>query len=175
MQVDILDLEDGSSKVIDSSKVDRLIKIKLEPKESILLYFRKGKKRPSKEDKYEKYPLELIDVYFNDAKEKEISAHKNNIHNFDGKITLTYRFDLDELPSKVKLKLDGVKDFASVYCNDKYIDTRLWEPYEFDITSPLKLKENIIKIEVYNVKANSFEKLDLDCGLLNQPYLLIKK
>ena len=175
MQVDKLDLEDGSNKVIASSKADRLIKIKLEPKESILLYFRKGKKKPNKEDKYEKYPLELMDAYFNDIKEKEISAHKNNIHNFDGKVTLTYRFALGELPSKVKLKLGGVKDFASVYCNDKYIDTRLWEPYEFDITPPLKSNENIIKIEIYNVKANSFERLDLDCGLLNEPYLLIKK
>ncbi len=36
MQVDKLDLEDGSNKVIASSKIDRLIKIKLEPKESIL-------------------------------------------------------------------------------------------------------------------------------------------
>lgn len=175
IQVEQYDLETGMVNVLFAKGKERTVKLKLHPKQSILLSFRKGKDKPIKKMKYEKMPLILDEVFFNDKKEKEISAHKNNIHNFDGKAVLTYKFALEKLPSKAKIAFSKVYDFASLYCNDKYVATRLWQPYEFDITSFLKNEENVIRIEISSVKANAYENKDLDCGLDSSPYLLIRK
>ena len=158
-----------------SRNKNRNVKLTLFPKQSILLCFRKGKDKAIKKEEFEKMPLNLLSSYFKNEEEKEISAHKNNIKNFDGTATLTYKFNLDKLPTKAKVAFFKAYDFASIYCNDKYVDTRLWQPFEFDITSFLKLGENIVRIEISNVKGNAYEKLDLDCGLSSSPYLLIKK
>lgn len=174
-QVEKWEAEDGTVKVLASAKNDRVVKLPMDGKESLLLRFHKGQEKSAKKEAFEKYPLVLRGVSFNGVAKVETTAHKNGIHHFDGKVALTYQVDLSEVPSEAKIELSGVKDFASLSCNGSYVDTRLWGPFEFEVTSYLKAGENLIEIEVQNVKANAFDNADFDCGLENPPCLLIGK
>ena len=167
--------EDGSVKVLASARKDRNVKIPMEAKESILLSISTGEEKAAKEEDFEEYPLVLREVSFNGEKGCEISAHKNGIHHFDGKVALVYQVDLAQLPHQAKIRLDGVKDFASLSCNGAYVDARLWAPFEFDVMPYLKAGENLFQIEISNVKANAFDNADFDCGLENPPCFLIGK
>ncbi len=176
IEVEQFDLETGTTRVLFASKnKKRNVKLTLSSKQSILLCFKKGKDKAIKKEKFEKLPLTFVSSYFNKKEEKDISAHKNNIKNFDGKASLSYKFYLEKLPSKIKVAFSNATDFASIYCNDKYVQTRLWQPFEFDITPYCRQGENFIRIDIENVKGNAYEGLDLDCGLASAPYLLIKK
>ncbi len=165
--------EDGTVKVLAFAKKERIVKIPLGAKGSLLLSFAKGRAKALRKETFVEYPLVLQEASFNGVKGSGISAHENGIHHFDGKVVLTYAANLPELPPRAKVELTGVMDFASVCCNGYDAGARLWAPFEFDLTPYLKTGENLIRIEISNVKANAFENADYDCGLKNPPSLRI--
>jgi len=57
---------------------------------------------------------------------------------------------------KVYLDLGVVKNIASVRVNGKSAGTRLWSPYQLDITELLKAGSNRLEIGVTNTLANRY-------------------
>ncbi|MHB1653864.1 MAG: glycosyl hydrolase [Desulfitobacteriaceae bacterium] len=59
--------------------------------------------------------------------------------------------------NQIKLNLGKVNFFAEIWVNENLVDTRLWEPYEADITKYLVKGKNRIVIVVANLLANQMK------------------
>ncbi len=75
---------------------------------------------------------------------------------------------------------------SCVWINGRLVDTKVWEPYSFDITSFVRPGDNTLKVGITNTMANAaavgerfplLENIDLD-GLVGPvrvvPYLRVK-
>jgi beta-galactosidase/beta-glucuronidase len=83
---------------------------------------------------------------------------------------------------QVVLDCGKVGVVAEVWVNGKYVDTKVWEPYAFDITPFVHTGENALKIIVSNTMANAsdvgerfplIQNIDLD-GLVG-PVRIVPK
>jgi hypothetical protein len=61
---------------------------------------------------------------------------------------------LDRPSSKVSIDLGEVQYMAEVFINGQSAGSRLWSPFNFDISGKLKPGENKIKIRIGNLIAN---------------------
>ncbi len=118
-----------------------------------------------------KVPLLFEEASFNGEKYPFVSAHKNNLHQFDGEIVLKYAFELADNFQALALHFGDIRDFATVYVNGQEAGTRLYPPFVFDIAAFAKTGCNEITLSIHNVKANAFEGKDLDAGLLGEAYV----
>jgi len=69
---------------------------------------------------------------------------------------LTYEsvFTVTEESSRFMLKLGKVAHSAEVWLNDQPVGSRLWSPFDFDITSFITKGDNKIKVVVGNLLCN---------------------
>ena len=79
--------------------------------------------------------------------------------NFSGYVDYTIEFSLDRIGGKVTLELGRVNWMAEVWVNGKPVGSRLWGPYEFDITSVAKAGNNTLKVRVGNLLLNAIHNL----------------
>jgi hypothetical protein len=65
---------------------------------------------------------------------------------------------LDTLPaSAVRLDLGSVRGIAEVWLNGQNVGTRLWSPYEFDLSGAIRVGDNTLEILVLNTLAPYLE------------------
>ncbi len=88
---------------------------------------------------------------------------------YSGKAIYKMKVTTDESFKKALLKLPHVGYTAKVYIDGKYIDARLWTPYEYEVE--LSAGEHEIEIEVTNTLANMLEFYKAPSGLMETPVL----
>jgi len=72
------------------------------------------------------------------------------------------------------LNMEDVRDCADVYVNDTFAGSRIWMPYELDISSFLVSGANNIKIQVRNTPKNIMQKCNWVCGIVGEVKINIK-
>ena len=104
------------------------------------------------------------------AAERVSWTELGDLAHFSG--TLTYRTDFEcpEVGERADLVLTGIHDTASVRLNGTGSGTRLWAPFVYDITSPLRRGTNRLEITVCNSMANRMSQAGLASGFLGEAY-----
>ena len=156
---------------------DRSLRIRLEPYESVILFFGDIPKELPEYVKYapdnekviecsfkvsiyqrENYP-EKADAEFVLEKLKNITAH-DMYPRFGGFMKYECSFDYDDdEPSRYLLDLGQVGETAEVYLNGTYVGERIAPPYRFDVSGVLKRGKNELTVIVTNHLA--YEQRDL--------------
>ncbi|WP_184090069.1 glycosylhydrolase-like jelly roll fold domain-containing protein [Anaerocolumna cellulosilytica] len=87
---------------------------------------------------------------------------------YSGTMIYQNSFTLQELPAGkiVELHLGEVCEIPCITVNGIDLDTKLWSPYNYDITNYVKEGENRLTICITNTLANRFNNLSLKSGLL---------
>jgi hypothetical protein len=67
----------------------------------------------------------------------------------------------------LKLKVECGKDVAEVWVNGQKVGVRLWNPYEFDLTSFLHAGENTVTVKITNTLINVLEAVEQASGVFN--------
>jgi hypothetical protein len=70
---------------------------------------------------------------------------------------------------------DGIREYAEVFINGTYIDTRIWLPFRVDITGFLKAGKNKITLRVRNTPKNIMAKWREPSGILKDVALISKE
>ncbi len=166
------DLETGETKLLFKEGDARYEALYLKKKESLLLTFLSGYSKEKEEEKpsYEKIPLTLKTALFDGESYPFASAHKNGLHGFSGEVSLTFLLKIQRKCKGARLYFENVYDFASLYVNGEEAGTRLWLPFEFDVSPLLKEGENEIVLRIKPVKANLFDHKDFDVGLVGEAF-----
>jgi hypothetical protein len=86
---------------------------------------------------------------------------------FSGYVDYTRSFDLDEIDGRYILDLGRVSYIAEVWINGKPAGSKLWPPFEFDVTEKLHLGRNEIKVRIGNLLCNAV-KQRLTAGTLEK-------
>jgi hypothetical protein len=88
---------------------------------------------------------------------------------FSGSGRYTKRFDVPAgflgEGRRVRLDLGQVDEIAEVRLNGRAVGTRVWAPYELDVTDALRPGENTLEVVVTNTQANAFEGRAVTSGL----------
>ena len=90
---------------------------------------------------YEK--IGSFDRWFN------VTAH-DRYPDFAGKMRYTFSFDLSNTDGRIALDLGTVGEVAELKLNGTDMGIRICAPYEFDISSAVKLGENTVELTVSN-------------------------
>ncbi|MBN1351674.1 hypothetical protein JXJ21_19830 [candidate division KSB1 bacterium] len=72
------------------------------------------------------------------------------------------------------LEVNGVREYAEAFLNGSPLGLRLWQPFEWDLTSTLRSGENLLELKITNTRANELTKDPLPSGLQG-PLRLIPK
>ncbi|MFH2067919.1 MAG: glycosyl hydrolase [Candidatus Omnitrophota bacterium] len=73
---------------------------------------------------------------------------------FSGFVTYENHFLLPEKYSSLMLSLGKLSHFVEVWLNDRFVDSRLWPAYEFDISAFTVKGKNKLKIVIGNLLCN---------------------
>ncbi len=173
--VDEANAETGKIATLFAGGEKRREEVSFLPNEAKLLFLKKDSSAAlpffKKVLNGKKVPLFLEEASFNGEQHPFASAHKNDIHQFDGEIVLKYSFELSSNFKATALCFDDIRDYATVYVNGKEAGTRLYPPFTFAIAPFVKAGRNEIILSIHNVKANAFEEKDLDAGLLGEAFI----
>jgi Glycosyl hydrolases family 2, sugar binding domain len=84
-----------------------------------------------------------------------------------GDYTQTITVDEAYIGKVLKLKVECGKDVAEVWVNGQKVGVRLWNPYEFDLTSFLHAGENTVTVKITNTLINVLEAVEQASGVFN--------
>ena len=90
------------------------------------------------------------------------------MNTFSGTVTYACHFDDIVLPplSSVWLDLGEVHDFAEVTLNGRDLGVRMWAPFRWEVTAPLRSGTNALQVRVTNSLANRYEHAARPSGLM---------
>lgn len=93
---------------------------------------------------------------------------------YSGSGSYTQVFDITDLPDnqRIIVSLDGVRDMVEIVVNGQTAETRLWPPWEADITNLLRIGDNELTLRITNSRANFFEAKRHTSGLIGLVRLL---
>ena len=77
------------------------------------------------------------------------------IPKFSGYVDYTSSFTLEKGGERILLDLGQTNWMAEAWVNGKSVGSRLWPPFEFDITDAIKLGANTLKVRVGNLLLNA--------------------
>jgi hypothetical protein len=93
------------------------------------------------------------------------SWQKWGIEKFSGLLDYSCKFEMTRTSDKVTLDLGKVCYVAEVFLNGESVGSRLWGPYQFDLSSRLKQGKNQLTIRIANLINNSYGQ-NIESGLL---------
>lgn len=73
----------------------------------------------------------------------------------------------------IQLDLGEAHELVQLWVNEQKVGTKMWAPYDFDITDFVEDGENKLTIKVTNSKANEMDQLSLPSGLIG-PVQIVK-
>ena len=91
---------------------------------------------------------------------------------FSGTAEYERTFD-SQRAERIQLQLGEAHELVQLWVNDQKVGTKMWAPYDFDITDFVQDGENKLTIQVTNSKANEMDQLSLPSGLIG-PVQVVK-
>ncbi len=95
---------------------------------------------------------------------------------YSGTASYSQVFSLPELPeeSRILISVDDVKDMLEITVNGSSAETRLWRPWEADVTDLLAPGTNELTLRVTNSRANFLEATPHPSGLMGSVRLVAR-